>query len=205
MKEREQLEQAITALEAQRSVLGDTVVEAALAPLREKLAALNKPTSELFTELGRVEAGETASLTGERRVVTILFCDIKGSTAMAEQLDPEEWAGIIQRALEHLTERYATVERYGAGRYPGFRGCSDDDPQRSVIAGLEILMVSRSFTSNRRARVGFLAVGIHTGRWGSRQRPARIHLATRSTCGTHGTDRPAGHGRYRADSRSSSI
>jgi len=28
---------------------------------------------------------------GERRIITILFCDVKGSTAAAEQLDPEEW------------------------------------------------------------------------------------------------------------------
>ena len=35
-----QLEQAMTALEAQRSLLGDAVVDAALAPMRDKLAAL---------------------------------------------------------------------------------------------------------------------------------------------------------------------
>src|SRR4030066_174531 len=43
MSEQEQLEQAIAALEAQRAILGDAVVNTALAPLREKLAALSAP------------------------------------------------------------------------------------------------------------------------------------------------------------------
>ena len=40
----------------------------------------------------------------ERRRVTILFSDVKGSTAMAEKLDPEEWAEIMDGAFEFLIE-----------------------------------------------------------------------------------------------------
>ena len=39
---------------------------------------------------------------GERRIVTILFCDVKGSTAMAGRLDPEEWAEVMKGTVEHL-------------------------------------------------------------------------------------------------------
>jgi class 3 adenylate cyclase len=39
----------------------------------------------------------------------VLFCDVTGSTAMAEQLDPEEWADIMNEAFEFLT---APVYRY---------------------------------------------------------------------------------------------
>lgn len=42
------------------------------------------------------------ALHGERRVVTILFCDVTGSTAMAEQLDPEIWAEIMDDAFKLL-------------------------------------------------------------------------------------------------------
>lgn len=48
-------------------------------------------------------------LHGERRVVTILSCDVTGSTAMAEQLDPEIWAEIMDDAfglLIHPIQRY---------------------------------------------------------------------------------------------------
>ncbi len=76
MSEREELERAVAALDSQRTALGDAAVEAALAGLRQKLAALDSSSSP------------DPLLAGERRVVTILFCDVKGSTSMAEKLDP---------------------------------------------------------------------------------------------------------------------
>ena len=42
-------------------------------------------------------------------MVTMLFCDVTGSTAAAEQLDPEDWAQIMNGAFEHLI---APVYRY---------------------------------------------------------------------------------------------
>src|SRR5712692_9919800 len=50
------------------------------------------------------------AIEAERRVVTVLFCDVKGSTALAEQLDPEEWTEIMNGAFECLI---APVTRYG--------------------------------------------------------------------------------------------
>ena len=45
---------------------------------------------------------------GERRVCTIRFCEVKGSTAIAEWLDPENWAEIMNGVFliwrEHLVE-----------------------------------------------------------------------------------------------------
>ena len=50
--------------------------------------------------LQKLESARTSGgIQGERRVVTMLFCDVTGSTAAAEQLDPEEWAQIIKRGL----------------------------------------------------------------------------------------------------------
>src|SRR5438128_2121447 len=47
----------------------------------------------------RVEAAPAArEMEGERRIVTILFCDVQGSTAMAERLDPEVWAEVMNGA-----------------------------------------------------------------------------------------------------------
>lgn len=83
----EQLKQAISALEAQRPVLGDTAVEAALAPLREKLAKLMA---------SRYKAAE---MTGERKLVTVLFADISEFTSLAEDKDPEILSDLINRLL----------------------------------------------------------------------------------------------------------
>ena len=73
--ERQQLEAAILALEAQRGVLGDAVVDASIGALREKLAAHAGP-----------DANETAQALKQ---VTILFLDVVGSTALSQHLDPE--------------------------------------------------------------------------------------------------------------------
>ena len=55
---------------------------------------------ELLTKLGA--ARETAGIEEDRRVVTMLFCDVNGSTAAAERLDPEDWHEIMNGAFEHL-------------------------------------------------------------------------------------------------------
>ncbi|MCK5429967.1 MAG: adenylate/guanylate cyclase domain-containing protein, partial [Anaerolineales bacterium] len=83
----EKLLKSIAGLEAQGEVLGDEVVDPALESLREKLA-------DLETQLAQ-ESSPTP--TEERRLITILFSDVVGSTALAEKLDPEEWRGIISR------------------------------------------------------------------------------------------------------------
>ena len=55
---------------------------------------------EFADKLRTARANRT--MQGERRVVTILMCDVKGSTAMAEQLDPEDWAEIMNEAFGYL-------------------------------------------------------------------------------------------------------
>lgn len=50
---------------------------------------------------------------GERRVVTALFCDVAGSTTMAERLDPEEWGG-HERGVRPPERPCHTLRRYRA-------------------------------------------------------------------------------------------
>ncbi|HEX7973235.1 MAG TPA: adenylate/guanylate cyclase domain-containing protein, partial [Anaerolineales bacterium] len=171
--EHEQLEQAIAALEAQRSVLGDSVAEQAIASLREKLAALKRETSGPAVEPEQASAQDLSHQTGERRVVTILFCDVKGSTSMAESLDPEEWARIINLALKYLigpVQRHdGTVAQVMGDGILALFGAPlghEDDPQRAVLAGLDILEGIRVFHEQikRERKLDFnVRVGIHTG------------------------------------------
>lgn len=55
---------------------------------------------ELAKKMESARASDLAE--GERRIVTVLFNDVKGSTAIAEKLDPEDWAGIMNNAFERL-------------------------------------------------------------------------------------------------------
>ena len=75
MTERTELENAIAVLEAQREILGEAVVDAATAPIRQQL--------ELQ---GQGERQKEATLPAERKLITIPFADVVGSTALAEQM-----------------------------------------------------------------------------------------------------------------------
>ena len=112
-------------------------------------------------------------MVGERRVVTMLFCDVKGSTAAAEQLDPEEWTEIINGAFEHMIKpvyRYeGTVARLMGDGILAFFGAPiahEDDPQRAVLAGLDIVAGLGPYREEVRLRnrIDFdVRVGINTG------------------------------------------
>ena len=97
--------------------------------------------------LSKLEAAQASGgMQGERRVVTMLFCDVAGSTAAAGELDPEEWAEIMNGAFEYLIApvyRYeGTLARLMGDAILAFFGAPvahEDDPQRAVMAGLDIV------------------------------------------------------------------
>ncbi len=113
------------------------------------------------------------TLAGERRVVTILFSDVKGSTAMAENLDPEDWAEIMNEAFGYLTQpiiRYGgTVARLMGDAVLAFFGAPtahEDDPLRAVLAGLDMINGIQSFRKQISSEYNLdfnLRVGINTG------------------------------------------
>jgi len=55
--------------------------------------------------------GQRNELAGERRPLTVLFCDLVGSTEIASHLDPEEWREIV---AEYRRAAAQAIERYGA-------------------------------------------------------------------------------------------
>jgi class 3 adenylate cyclase/predicted ATPase len=110
---------------------------------------------------------------GERRTVTMLFADIKGSTAAAEQMDPEDWATVVNGAFEHLISpvyRYeGTLAHLQGDAVLAFFGAPmahEDDPVRAIRAGLEIVESMRSYSAivEREWAIPIeVRVGINTG------------------------------------------
>ena len=98
---------------------------------------------------------------------------MKGSTATASQLDPEEWAEIINGAFEHMIApvyRYeGTVARLMGDGILAFFGAPiahEDDPQRAVLASLEIVDGIKGYGVEIQRRWGLpldVRVGINTG------------------------------------------
>jgi predicted ATPase/class 3 adenylate cyclase len=126
---------------------------------------------ELLARLEAVRAGR--KLEGERRIVTLLFCDVKGSTAMASQLDPEEWADVMNGAFEILIKpifRYeGIVARLMGDAILAFFGAPiahEDDAYRAVRAGLDIVAGMQQYRAQVKQTRGLdfdVRVGINTG------------------------------------------
>jgi class 3 adenylate cyclase/tetratricopeptide (TPR) repeat protein len=126
---------------------------------------------ELLTKL--VSARSHGSMAGERRVITILFCDVKGSTAAAELLDPEIWAEIMNGAFEQMIQpiyKYeGTVPRLMGDAILAFFGAPlahEDDPQRALLAALDIQAAMELYSREiqKKHGIGFkIRVGINTG------------------------------------------
>jgi class 3 adenylate cyclase/predicted ATPase len=109
----------------------------------------------------------------ERRQLTVLFCDLVDSTALATQLDPEELREVVRAYQETCAKVIARFEGHiaqylgdGLLVYFGYPRAHEDDAQRAVRAGLGMIeAVAQLNTRLEHERGVHLAVrlGIHTG------------------------------------------
>jgi class 3 adenylate cyclase/tetratricopeptide (TPR) repeat protein len=127
----------------------------------------NPDNARFCLQCGNALAGRATE--GERRIVTMLFCDVVGSTAMAERLDPEAWTEIMNEVFELLIapiHRYeGTLARLMGDAIFAFFGAPtahEDDPVRAVRAGLEIVEAIRAHRAEQRRDLN-VRVGINTG------------------------------------------
>ncbi|HMO44448.1 MAG TPA: tetratricopeptide repeat protein [Rubrivivax sp.] len=156
----EQLQAAIGALEAQRALLGDAVVDTAVGPLRRELAALQAPPAAAAQQL---------------KQVSVLFVDVVGSTAIGQQLDPETIHAVMDTALERFTavvqaEGGRVLQYTGDGMLAAFgtEAASEDDVECAIRAALSIVESARRHAPLVRQRHGVpdfnVRAGVHTGR-----------------------------------------
>ncbi|NIP48170.1 MAG: AAA family ATPase [Gammaproteobacteria bacterium] len=118
-------------------------------------------------------AGVAASGEAERRQVTIMFCDLVGSTELSAELDPEDLRALIneyQDACRAAVAEYdGFVARYmgdGVLAYFGYPKSHENDAERAVLAALSLLESLQALNqrSTRRADSALAArVGIATG------------------------------------------
>jgi len=112
-------------------------------------------------------------MAGERKLVTVLFCDLVGSTAIAERLDPEEYRDLLDEYLAVAFREIYTAEGIvnqlaGDGLMALFGApvAHEDAPERAVLAALSIRgsLASLSDRLRRERDIGLaLRIGIHTG------------------------------------------
>src|SRR5690242_13745686 len=126
---------------------------------------------ELMTKIEAARAG--GAMVGERRVITMLFCDVKGSTAAAETVDPETWTDIMNGIFEYMIRpiyKYeGTVPRLMGDAILAFFGAPiahEDDPQRAILAGLDILKGIAKYREGIQKKYDMefsVRVGLNTG------------------------------------------
>ena len=155
MGELDQLKAAAAALEAQRATLGADVVAAGLRPLRERIDALESPVAE------------------ERKLVTTLFADLVGFTAMSERLDAED----VRTVLDRYFARWAALIEGHGGVVEKFIGdavmavfgmkqASENDAERAIFAALDMVQSLADLNENLADEGGprlEMRVGINTG------------------------------------------
>ena len=160
--EQQQLEAAIAALEVQRPLLGDGVVNTAVASLRDRLASV--------TAAHACPSGPVQSL----KQVSILFLDAVGSTALSQRLDPEAVSAVMDdgllRATAIVQAHRGKVLKYAGDNLLaafGADGAAEDDAERAVHCGLALLELGRTLgaeVESRHGHQGFdFRIGIHTG------------------------------------------
>jgi class 3 adenylate cyclase len=157
MNEREQLERAIAALEGQRGVLGEAVVQAAVGPLRDRLQTLQA-------------AGVAVQ---QRKLATVLFADIAGFTPLSEMMDAEDVAELLNALWKRMD---AAITHYGGHidkhigdavmAIWGVEAAREDDPELAIRAALSMQTELAKFNlgTNDYAHPALsMRIGINTG------------------------------------------
>ena len=109
----------------------------------------------------------------ERRQLTVMFCDLQGSTSLSQQLDPEDLREVIRSYQEVCAGAIARFEGHIA-KYLGdgilicfgYPQAHEDDPQRAVRSGLAILGDMKALNYHLKADKGLeltVRIGVHTG------------------------------------------
>lgn len=158
---RHRLRRAIDLLQSEREALGEDVVELALKPLQEQWQ--------------RLEAGDAGSGAGPQlRHLSVLFCDVVGSTSLSQYLSPEAVSAVMDDALAAFTH----IAELNGGSVLSYAGDSmlavfgaplarEDDAARAVRTGLAILGAARSRAQevlDRHGHRGFdVRAGVATG------------------------------------------
>src|SRR5215475_12389801 len=135
--------------------------------LLEAIAELRNtepPPSEAFSQAPAAHSKDTVA---ERRQVTVMFSDLVGSTALSARMDPEDLREVIsayQKCVAETVQRLGGfVAKYmgdGVLLYFGYPQAHEDDAERAVRAGLELVAAVSGLKTHAALQT---RVGIATG------------------------------------------
>jgi class 3 adenylate cyclase/tetratricopeptide (TPR) repeat protein len=138
-----------------------------------KSPAARTPLSYTPKHLAEKILTSRSAIEGERKQVTVLFADVKGSMELAEQLDPEEWHKVLDRFFQVLTDgvhRFeGTVNQYTGDGIMALFGAPiahEDHAQRACYAALNLRHAVREYANAVRVQYGIpfaVRIGLNSG------------------------------------------
>ncbi len=136
-------------------------------PRKRVVAAIEKWKRSASMSRTEAEKRSASIVHGERRQITVMFCDLVGSTALSGLMDPEELSQLMQiyrKACSDLVARYeGFVAQYlgdGLMIYFGWPVAHEDDAERGVRSALEMVQAVKAI---RAARPLAVRIGLATG------------------------------------------
>jgi class 3 adenylate cyclase len=137
--------------------------------LLKAIAALAAGSTDARAETAEPTARPAVPREAERRQLTVLFCDLAGSTELSGRLDPEEMSEVIrtyQRGCADVIRHWdGYVAKYmgdGVLAYYGWPRAHEDDAERAVRAGLELAKAVAVQTASDGTQLA-ARIGIATG------------------------------------------
>jgi hypothetical protein len=125
--------------------------------------AATSPKKSNDSSIRVIDGAVAENLDGERKTVTALFADIKGSMELMEDLDPEEARAIVDPALKLMIDavhRYDgfVVQSTGDGIFALFGApvAHEDHPQRALYSALRMHEAMRHYSEHLRADKGLI-------------------------------------------------
>ena len=139
-------------------VLKDIGVAAAGDRLRllGAIAALDttKPLAAGAASPPKAAALKGAEQSAERRPITVMFCDLVGSTGLAAKLDPEDWRNLVNTYLDEASKAVTALgghvlKKLGDGLMAlfGYPQAQENDAERAVRAALAIQRALKALAS----------------------------------------------------------
>jgi class 3 adenylate cyclase len=143
---------------AENGIAGDVLCELTDADLRElglnlgdrkrllkAIAAVTAASTDARAETGEPTAGAAVPREAERRQLTVLFCDLVGSTELAGRLDPEDMRKVLRAYQNTVAGEIGRFEGHvakfmgdGVLAYFGYPRAHEDEAERAVHAGLAL-------------------------------------------------------------------
>jgi class 3 adenylate cyclase len=137
------------------------------------IGALSSPTpSEKAGRPSPAPPKKVSELSAERRPITVMFCDLVGSTSLAAQLDAEDWRNLVNAYLDEASNAVNrlgghVLKRLGDGLMAlfGYPHAQENDAERAVRAALAVQRALSELNARNRGKAPELVarIGLESG------------------------------------------